>query len=68
MLKPEKMLYHNLGKSGLKVSAISLGIWTNEKTSLEEMVDIIKMCFQNGINMVETSISYAGGETAKKFG
>ncbi len=54
------MLYNTLGKSGLKVSAISFGAmrWP----SAEECARIINRGLDLGINYVDTSTGYEGGK------
>jgi len=53
------MLYHVLGKSGLKISAISFGAmrWPSE----EECYRIVNHGLDLGLNYVDTSTGYEGG-------
>ena len=50
------MPYRNLGNSGLKVSAISLGNMINYKPENEQTDrEIFRVCLQNGINFFDTA-------------
>ena len=62
------MVYRNLGKSGLKVSAISFGTWTNDETTVEEMTTLLRTCFDHGVNFIDTALSNGKGKTVKKIG
>ncbi|MGB9586398.1 MAG: aldo/keto reductase, partial [Anaerolineales bacterium] len=58
------MEYRFLGKSGLKVSALSLGAWVTfghqigEDTALECM----KTAYENGVNFFDNAEVYANGQ------
>jgi len=65
-----KMEYRFLGRSGLQVSAISLGGWLtygghveNEKTFA-----CMKAAYDSGINFFDCAEGYAGGESEKVMG
>lgn len=47
----QKMIYNRLGASGLKISAVSLGLWHNfgSVDSLENQKKIIHQAFDLGI-------------------
>ena len=48
------MLYRNLGKSGIKVSEISLGTWMTDLTGSaqeDEAKKIVKLAYESGINV-----------------
>ncbi|MBW4436301.1 MAG: aldo/keto reductase [Pleurocapsa minor GSE-CHR-MK-17-07R] len=58
------MQYRNLGRSGLKVSAISLGAWINYGSSVTEenhAVEIIHAAVDRGINYIDVADVYATG-------
>ena len=61
--------YRKLGRSGLKVSPIGLGTdnFANP-TSREESKSIINFAIEQGINLIDTSNSYAEGEAEKIIG
>jgi aryl-alcohol dehydrogenase-like predicted oxidoreductase len=64
--------YVNLGKSGLKVSRISLGCWNfgsatprwgkPGKVSPEDSIRIIHAAVDKGINLIDNANRYTGGE------
>ena len=68
MFQKGKMQYRNLGNSGLQVSALSFGTFTNTDCSYEENLEIVKKCFQNGINFIDTSESYVNGKGEETLG
>lgn len=61
--------YRPFGHTGLKVSPICLGTdnFANP-TSKSESVAIINCAIEHGINLIDTSNSYAGGESEKIIG
>ena len=63
------MEYRNLGKSGLKVSAIGLGgnnfgWWANEQTS----ITVINRALESGINFIDTADVYDRGRSEEFVG
>lgn len=68
MFKTGKMQYRSLGHTGLQVSAISFGTFTNCDNSVEELTDILKVCLENGINYFDTALSYVEGKIAHNLG
>ena len=63
------MLYRRLGRSGLKVSPIGLGTdnFANPVPE-EEAHRLLDRAYAAGINLVDTSNSYAGGESERILG
>lgn len=59
------MIYRKAGKSGLKISAISLGAWLTygENGSVDDSVAIecIRTAVENGINFIDVADIYATG-------
>lgn len=53
MLKTSDMVYRNLGKSGLQVSVMGFGTWTNLETSYEETKALVMKCLSSGINLFD---------------
>jgi voltage-dependent potassium channel beta subunit len=64
------MKYRNLGKSGLKVSEISLGSYINfgSKISESDSIKIIKKAYELGVNFFDTADSYAEGKAEQILG
>lgn len=65
------MRYRNVGKSGLKVSEISVGSWMtdlagSEKAKVAE--DVIRQAYDNGVNFFDCADAYSGGEAEKFLG
>lgn len=67
-----KMEYRRCGQSGLKLSAISLGLWHNfgYVDAFENQLEIIKMSFDNGITYFDLANNYGPppGATEENFG
>jgi len=64
------MQYRRLGRTGLKVSEISLGSWWNfgKKTDRQTAVKCIHRAFELGINFFDTADVYADGEAERILG
>ena len=58
------MHYRRLGRSGLKVSEISLGAWVTFGNQIDEItsVNLIKEAFDQGINFFDNADMYANGQ------
>jgi len=67
---PKNMPFRRLGPSGLRVPVFSLGGWlTLGGTVLGDPVkEIIKVAFENGINMFDTAEGYAAGKSEEEMG
>ncbi|MCJ1322527.1 hypothetical protein MMC15_007876 [Xylographa vitiligo] len=65
-----KMEYRFLGRSGLKVSAISLGGWLTYGGHVENegTFNCMKAAYECGINFFDCAEGYAGGESEKVMG
>lgn len=62
MFKKANMEYRRLGGSGLLVSVLSYGNFNSDGViSFEDQVKIIKTCFENGINFIDTAEIYSEG-------
>lgn len=57
------MHYRRLGKSGLKVSEISLGAWITFGNQIDQqaVVDLIHTAYEQGVNFFDNADMYAGG-------
>ncbi len=59
------MEYRRLGKSGLKVSALSLGSWLTFGQQIEDKVaeELMDIAYEGGINFFDNAEGYAGGKS-----
>lgn len=57
------MKYNRIGKSGLKVSEMSLGSWLTYGDGVDEQssIDIIHTAFENGVTSFDTANAYKSG-------
>ena len=64
------MNYRNLGRTGLKVSEISLGSWTTYGGSVDESdaIAILRRGFELGINLFDTADVYVRGAAETVLG
>lgn len=66
------MIYNRCGRSGLKLPAISLGLWHNfgEKTTFENAREMIKVAFDLGITHFDLANNYGPpyGSAEETFG
>lgn len=68
----ENMIYNRCGKSGLKLSALSLGLWHNFGSANihDNMVDLVTTAFDNGITNFDLANNYGpkAGSAEENFG
>ena len=69
----EKMVYNRCGKSGLKLPAVSFGIWQNfsNKDRFENMEQMIRTAFDLGITYFDAANNYGNpynGSAEENFG
>ncbi|PVF92531.1 putative potassium channel beta subunit protein, partial [Serendipita vermifera] len=66
----EKMEYRRLGRSGLRVSNLSLGGWLTIGGTVkgDPVRDIIKCAWENGVNFIDTAEGYAEGQSEREIG
>ncbi len=59
------MEYRRLGKSGLQVSALSLGSWLTfgKQISDDTAEDLMKLAYDKGVNFFDNAETYANGES-----
>lgn len=64
------MKYRKVGKSGLRISEISLGSWLTYGGSVEKerAKNCLKTALENGINFIDSAEIYAKGEAEKVIG
>ncbi len=59
------MNYRRLGRSGIKVSSVSIGAWTTYGDSVQDKgltKDIVAKAFEEGINFFDNADAYAAGK------
>ncbi len=68
----DTMVYNRCGKSGLKLSAFSLGLWHNfgSVNNYDNMVDLVTTAFDNGITHFDIANNYGPrpGSAEENFG
>lgn len=66
----EQMLYRRVGQSGLKLPAVSLGLWRNfgDETPMERQEALILRAFDLGITHFDLANNYGGGAAERNFG
>ncbi|EQD28790.1 Aldo/keto reductase, partial [mine drainage metagenome] len=59
------MLYRSLGRSGLKLSALSLGSWVTFVAQVDEKsaLNLMACALERGVNFFDNAESYAFGES-----
>jgi voltage-dependent potassium channel beta subunit len=64
------MEYRRLGKSGLKVSALSLGSWVTfgKQVNMGDAKTLLKTAYDAGINFFDNAEGYEAGESEKIMG
>jgi voltage-dependent potassium channel beta subunit len=62
--------YRRVGKSGLKISEVSLGSWLTYGGSVEKQVanDCMNTALERGINFIDSAEAYAGGKAESVIG
>ena len=59
------MIYRRLGRSGLRVSQISLGAWTTYGASVQDrkvITEVVEKALEGGINFFDNADAYARGD------
>ncbi|MBN1582053.1 MAG: aldo/keto reductase, partial [Anaerolineae bacterium] len=63
------MEYHNLGRTGVKVSALCLGAWQfGQRTPEPEAIRIVACALDHGINFFDTANIYGQGRSEEILG
>lgn len=64
------MEYRRLGKSGLKVSALSLGSWVTfgKQVEVNDAKTLLKTAYDAGVNFFDNAEGYEAGESEKIMG
>jgi voltage-dependent potassium channel beta subunit len=68
--KQHDMEYRKLGRTGLPVSALSLGSWVTFGNQIEDSVaeKLMEVAYENGINFFDNAEAYARGKSEKVMG
>jgi voltage-dependent potassium channel beta subunit len=66
----KQMEYRRLGRSGLKVSALSFGSWVSFGAQLDvgRARDCLATAYEAGVNFFDNAEAYAGGESERIMG
>lgn len=64
------MEYRQLGKSGLKVSELSLGSWVTfgKQVKIKDAKELLKTAYDAGVNFFDNAEGYEAGESEKIMG
>lgn len=64
------MEYRRLGKSGLKVSALSFGSWVtfSNQADVDLAAEMMKVAYDNGVNFFDNAEIYAHGKSEEVMG
>ena len=64
------MLYRRLGRSGLRLSTLSLGSWVtyHNQVDTRTAVEMMAAAFDAGINFFDNAEAYAGGQSEVVMG
>lgn len=67
---PKNMKFRNLGASGLRVPVFALGGWLSYGHNVEGegVKDVLKLAFENGVNMIDVAEGYAEGNCEREIG
>lgn len=67
---PKEMEYRRLGRSGLKVSALSFGSWVSFGAQLDvgRARDCLAAAYEAGVNFFDNAEAYGGGESERIMG
>ena len=64
------MQYNHLGRSGLKVSALSYGSWVTfgDQIDTEQAAECMQIAYDHGVNFFDNAEAYAGGQSETMMG
>jgi aryl-alcohol dehydrogenase-like predicted oxidoreductase len=65
-----KMEYRHLGKSGIRVSALSLGSWVtfHFQAGIDQAVELMSAAYDAGVNFFDNAEEYANGKSEEVMG
>ncbi|MGC8857215.1 MAG: aldo/keto reductase, partial [Anaerolineae bacterium] len=64
------MEYRRLGRTGIKVSVLSLGSWVTfyNQADVETATEMMKVAYEAGVNFFDNAEVYAGGKSEEVMG
>lgn len=64
------MEYRHLGRSGIRVSALSLGSWVtfHQQVNVDSAVEMMKTAYDAGVNFFDNAQAYAKGKSEEVMG
>jgi voltage-dependent potassium channel beta subunit len=64
------MEYRHLGRSGLKVSALSYGSWVTfgDQIDTDQAAECMRVAYDHGVNFFDNAEAYAGGQSETMMG
>ena len=64
------MEYRHLGRSGLKVSALSYGAWVTfgDQIDVDRAAECMQIAYDHGVNFFDNAEAYAGGQAEAMMG
>jgi voltage-dependent potassium channel beta subunit len=64
------MQYRHLGRSGLKVSALSYGSWVTfgDQIDTDQAAECMQIAYDHGVNFFDNAEAYAGGQSERMMG
>ena len=64
------IIHRHLGRTGIKVSELSLGSWItfNNQVDVDAAVEIMKAAYEAGVNFFDNAEAYARGKSEEVMG
>jgi voltage-dependent potassium channel beta subunit len=64
------MLYRRLGRSGLKISALSFGSWVTFSAQVDDRaaIELMRQAYDAGVNFFDNAEAYANGDSERIMG
>jgi len=66
----EEMIYKHLGRTGIRVSALSLGSWVtfSNQVDVDLAIECMRVAYDAGVNFFDNAEVYAGGKSEEVMG